>query len=320
MSAATAGPQPPGPSAGRSPGDPLVGPRAFATAATGPALARITGFADQTALTRELEELAFRGWSALRTERVDGWVLRDSAGATRRGNSVWPHDDVADLPAALARVDRFYARAGRPAIVQLSPASRPGGLRTALDAAGYAPEQGPTDVCVADLAGVLAGAAGLAERAAPPADLRRSPVRVEVADTPDDRWLDVCAAGGMSMFSRHRAASVAVLDRIRTPAVYVTATLDGAPVGAGRGVADGAWFGVYSMATLPAARGRGAATAVIAALAGWAAGAGASRAFLQVEQQSTAARRIYAALGFLPVYRYTYRQKADTGPAAVGTP
>jgi GNAT superfamily N-acetyltransferase len=71
------------------------------------------------------------------------------------------------------------------------------------------------------------------------------------------------------------------------------------------------------MATLPAARGQGAATTVMAALAGWAAGVGAGRALLQVEEQSTAARRIYAALGFLPVYRYTYRRKPLTSPARI---
>jgi GNAT superfamily N-acetyltransferase len=297
--------------------DPLVGPRRFTDQAVDPAVARISGFTDRTALTRALEELAFRGWSALRTERVDGWVLRDSEGATRRGNSVWPHDDVADLPAALARVDRFYGRAGRPAFVQLTPASRPSGLRQALDAAGYEPEQGPTDVCVAGLSGIVAGVAGLAERAAPPAGRARGPVRVALAESPDDGWLDVCAAGGMSMFGQHRAASVAVLCRIETPAIYVTATVDGVPVGAGRGVADGDWLGIYSMATLPAARGQGAATTVMAALSNWATSVGARRALLQVEEQSTAARRIYAALGFLPVYRYTYRRRATaTGPAA----
>jgi hypothetical protein len=156
--------------------DPLVGPRRFADHALDQTLVAVSGFTDRIALTRELEEVAFRGWSALRTELVDGWVLRDSDGATRRGNSVWPHDDVADLAAALALVDRFYARAGRPAFVQLTPASRPTELHEALDAAGYEPEQGPTDVCVADLAGIVARVAGRAERGAPAGGPARVPV------------------------------------------------------------------------------------------------------------------------------------------------
>ena len=104
--------------------DPLAGPSQFTDTAAGPRLAQVTGFTDRAALTAELELLAFRGWTALRTETVDGWVLRDSDGATRRGNSVWPRGDVASLPAALDAVDEFYAAAGRPAIVQLTPVSR----------------------------------------------------------------------------------------------------------------------------------------------------------------------------------------------------
>jgi GNAT superfamily N-acetyltransferase len=294
--------------------DPLAGPRRFATASVSPELAVATGCTDRAALTAELELAAFRGWSAPRVEVIDGWVLRDSDGATRRGNSVWPRADVADLPAALAAVERFYAVAGRPAIFQLTPVSRPAGLRDALDAAGYQAESGPTDVCVASVAGILGAAAGRAERAAP----RSGGVapRTRLADRPDETWLDVCADGGMSMFGAHRAASVAVLARITTPTVYVTATMDGTPVGVGRGVVDGDWLGIYSMATLPAARGQGAATAVLAALGTWAGGVGARRAFLQVEQSSAAARRIYAALGFLPVYRYTYRRLPRSGGAA----
>ncbi|MDT3445550.1 MULTISPECIES: GNAT family N-acetyltransferase [unclassified Pseudofrankia] len=300
-------------SSGREPvaTDPLVAPRRFtdlADPAADAALTHTTGFADRAALAAHLEVLAFRGWPALRTQTLDGWVLRDSAGATRRGNSVWTCGDVADAAAAIAEAERFYARAGRPSTFQLTPVSRPEGLGVALDTAGYDDDSGPTDVCVADLAVLIAGVAGIAEYAAG----RTRPgtaVRTWQDDAPDESWLDVGAAGGMSMFGPYRPASVAILSQITLPVVYVTAALDGRPVGVGRGVVDGEWLGIYSMATLPAARGRGAATAVLAALARWSAALGARRAYLQVEERSAAARRLYAALGFLPVYRYTYRRR-----------
>ncbi|WP_458367868.1 GNAT family N-acetyltransferase, cg3035/Rv0428c family, partial [Frankia nepalensis] len=139
--------------------DPLAAPRWFTDTAADAELGRVTGFADRAALTAELEALAFRGWPALRTEAVGGWVLRDSGGVTRRGNSVWARGDVADLTGALAAVERFYARAGRPSIFQLTPVSRPDRLADALDRAGYAPDSGPTDVCVADLATLAADGA-----------------------------------------------------------------------------------------------------------------------------------------------------------------
>ncbi|ONH30717.1 GNAT family N-acetyltransferase [Pseudofrankia asymbiotica] len=301
---------------GREPAatDPLVAPRRF-TDLTDPAadaaLTHTTGFTDRTALAAHLEVLAFRGWPALHTRTLDGWVLRDSAGATRRGNSVWTYGDVADLAAAIADAEEFYARAGRPSTFQLTPVSRPEGLGTALDTAGYDDDSGPTDVCVADLTVLIASIPGLAEHTAG----RTRPgtaVRTSRDDAPGRSWLDVGAAGGMSMFGPHRQASVAILSRIALPAVYVTAALDGRPVGVGRGVVDGEWLGIYSMATLPAARGRGAATAVLTALARWSVALGARRAYLQVEERSAAARRLYAALGFLPVYRYTYRRRPAT--------
>jgi GNAT superfamily N-acetyltransferase len=46
--------------------------------------------------------------------------------------------------------------------------------------------------------------------------------------------------------------------------------VDGTPVAVGRAVAERGWAGVFGMATLPAARRRGAATAVLASLAAWA--------------------------------------------------
>jgi GNAT superfamily N-acetyltransferase len=295
--------------------DSLVAPEYYGDSAASQAVTRASGFTDQARLAAHLELLASHSWPPLRTATHEGWVLRDSEGANRRGNSVWPRGDVTDLPAALAATARFYAPAGRPAIVQLSPVSRPTGLRAALDAAGYEPDTDPTDVCVATRTGIIAGAAGLAERAAPSSG--GVAPRTRVAAAADETWLDTCATGGMRMFGRSRAACVGVLAGIDGPALYVTATLDGAPVGAGRGVVDGEWLGIFSMATLPAARGRGVATAVLTTLATWAAGLGAHRAYLQVEERSAAARRLYTALGFVPVYRYTYRQlPAIRGAAA----
>jgi N-acetylglutamate synthase len=75
-------------------------------------------------------------------------------------------------------------------------------------------------------------------------------------------------------------------------------------------VSDTGWAGVFGMATLPRARGAGAATRVLAALARWAANQGATQLYLQVERDNTAARRLYERAGFTELCRYHYR----TGP------
>lgn len=74
-----------------------------------------------------------------------------------------------------------------------------------------------------------------------------------------------------------------------------------------RAVADTGWAGVFSMATLPSARGKGAARNVLTALAGWAAENGAEHMYLQVESDNTAASRLYARGRFTEISAYHYR-------------
>ncbi|HMA47152.1 MAG TPA: GNAT family N-acetyltransferase [Frankiaceae bacterium] len=258
-------------------------------------------------LVRELEELIARGWPSLHVKHVDGWVLRASRGATRRGNSVWPRGPVADPEAALRVVEEFYDAQVLPPTFQISPAARPAGLGALLDVHGY-DDRGPTDVCVADLDDVL----GLDDGAdLDDGEEEARPAGVELRPEADDRWLTL-AGEVFAGFRDHRAASAQVLGLVRLPSAYALMPLDGAPAAVGRAVLDGPWVGIYSMATLPAARRRGAARAVLRALAAWAADRGGGRAYVQVEETSTAARRLYEAAGFAPVYRYTYRRRPFT--------
>ncbi|ONH34101.1 GNAT family N-acetyltransferase [Protofrankia sp. BMG5.30] len=262
-------------------------------------------------LSRELEDLAHRAWPPLRERRLGGWVLRESAGSSRRGNSVWARGDVGDIAGALNAVGEFYATAGLPPTLQITPVSLPADIHEALDVAGF-DDTGPTDVCVADLEEIrerlAAGPTGhvpVGAGGSPPAGADGH--RAILLDTVGDVWLDV-AGQVLATFAGQRAGTLGVLANLTVPAAYVLCVLDGVPVAVGRGTVDGDWLGIYSMATVPAARGRGAARAVLTRLAAWAAEAGASRAYLQVEQTSTAARQLYAALGFRPVYRYSYRR------------
>ncbi|WP_243407408.1 GNAT family N-acetyltransferase [Frankia canadensis] len=282
--------------AAASPPDPLFGPRCGLSGA-------------HASLARELELVAHRAWPPLAVREHRGWLLRASAGSSRRGNSVWARGDVPDLAAGLAAVETFYRSAGLPPTFQLTPVSRPSGLPAALDDAGY-DDTGPTDVCSAPLAGLTRADAGSAPAGGTAVDLRAGPVA-------DEGWLRV-AGQVFTTFDGQRVGTLAVLARLRLPTTYVTLTADGVPVAVGRGVTDGRWLGIYSMATLPAARGRGAARRVLGALARWAAHQGATHAYLQVEEVSTVARRLYAELGFRPVYRYSYRRAATPAPAPVG--
>nr|WP_255429740.1 GNAT family N-acetyltransferase [Streptomonospora sp. PA3] len=98
-----------------------------------------------------------------------------------------------------------------------------------------------------------------------------------------------------------------MLGRVRGPSAHVRAIAGSAVVAVGRAVADTGWAGVFGMATLPEARGRGAAGVVLAALAQWAHARGAERMYLQVERDNTPALRLYQRAGFTEACRYHYR-------------
>jgi GNAT superfamily N-acetyltransferase len=98
-----------------------------------------------------------------------------------------------------------------------------------------------------------------------------------------------------------------MLERVRQPAGYARVLVDGDVVAVGRAVADTGWAGVFGMATLPGARGKGAARRVLAALAGWAGDQRADRLYLQVERGNTPALRLYGRAGFTELCGYHYR-------------
>lgn len=75
----------------------------------------------------------------------------------------------------------------------------------------------------------------------------------------------------------------------------ISARLGDEVVSSAKAVVDTGWTGIFGMATLPAARGKGAALAVLAALGQWSA---VPHLYLQVERDNVAARSLYHRAGF----------------------
>jgi len=224
-------------------------------------------------LAARIDRMADAAFPPARREEVGGWVLRADVSEHRRSRSVWPRaSDRGAVEDRLARVEEWYAELGLPSRFQVTPASQPAGLEALLDARGYAVD-GPSAVWVGDLAS-LAAAAG----------------DVAIADRPDERWLRI--SGGDAV----------VLERVRVPCAYARSE-----VAAGRGALAGTWLGIYELATLPEARRRGAATAIVGALAAWGLARGARRAYMLVTEDNLPAHALYARLGFRRAYRYSYR-------------
>lgn len=232
---------------------------------------------------RELQERAARGLPAAHVTDVGGWRLRHAPGCSWWVGTVLAHGD-GDLPSGIATAEAFYAERATTTRFQVSPAS-PAGLDAALADRGY--RRG----------GRMSLRTARIERVAAPAG------DVRVREEPDEAWFAVWHA----VHGGDPTAERALLSRVAQPSGYASVLLDGAVVAVGRAVLDSGVAGVFGMATLPAARGRGAAGAVLAALAGWAAGRGAANLYLQVESDNAAALRVYDRAGFREVCEYHYR-------------
>ncbi|MEU4334469.1 GNAT family N-acetyltransferase [Micromonospora lupini] len=252
-----------------------------------------------------LERAADEAWPAPTRGRLGDWLLRSAEGWTGRANSALPIGDPdRPLPAAVDAVERWYADRGQPAMINTPlPLAAPVGAE--LDERGWG-SRPPTLVQIAPLplamptpgptpptgGTPLPGAAG-AHRAV-----------IEVATAPSDEWLAVAAGrkGGLPDAARHVLTAV---DQVCFAHAYVDGTL--VAIGRGTVTGQGRWLGLSLIEVLPPLRRQGLARRVIDTLAEWGASAGATHAFLQVEQHNAAAVALYRTLGFTTHHTYLTR-------------
>jgi GNAT superfamily N-acetyltransferase len=241
--------------------------------------------------------LGVEDWAEIRrlhrAERMPIKVIARVTGVSR--NTLPSPGTTCASPAQRAQVldltERFYARRRQPTAVQVSPAELHDQLDGELAARGYR-RQAPTLVLTAPIHRVPVRAP------------TTSAVAVSIADAVTAQWL----AAWTAIEARPDAAATnqQILARIGPQAGYLTAIHDRDVVGVGMVVVERGWAGVFCMATRPADRRRGVATAVLQHAASWAADQGVHQLYLQVEDNVPAVR-LYSRLGFQPSHRYHYR-------------
>ena len=129
-----------------------------------------------------------------------------------------------------------------------------------------------------------------------------STASVRILDQPDDAWAGVFLGDGFDPADgAHRVAALS-----RSPgAIYAAAGEGGATHAVGVMSFGAEWAGIHGMRTAPAHRGKGHASAILAAMGRIAQARSFERVLLQVEEPNPA-RRIYRAAGFAPIWRYHY--------------
>ncbi|MEQ4207887.1 GNAT family N-acetyltransferase [Actinopolymorpha sp. B17G11] len=254
--------------------------------------------------------MSAHGWPALVTERLGGWLLQAADGFTGRANSVVPHGDPGlPLEDALAFVERFYARAGLPARIQVAVGS---GMEEALRGRGWAvvtsgkEAYATSEVQVARLDEMMARLSDISAADSSAAD-------VELGRTLDESWLGLYGRTTTLEAARHVLASPenVALARVARPPDAVTADRRPELAGIGRGVVTGPWLGVAAVEVSPPCRRRGMARAIMARIGRWGRDLGASWVYLQVGSSNTAAKALYERLGFGVDHHYRYYSPMD---------
>jgi len=247
----------------------------------------------------ELARVAARAWRPVESERLGEWELRAASGFTRRANSVLPLGDPGlPLDGALDAVRRWYGERGLPAYVQTATGAEGTQelLCAELERRGWVREV-TAELWIGALAPIAdrAEASGVAlSRAADEAWLARyqrkgvSEVALQVLGWGSPRSSEAGSGGGPSVWF----------------ATVPGASGSAAPAAIGRCVVDGRWASFAAVEVDPALRRRGLASTVMAALARRALDEGASAAWLQVEEDNTGARALYAGMGFAAHHAY----------------
>lgn len=234
---------------------------------------------------RDIEAAAVRGWPALETRLIAGWLARASSGGSVRANSVSALSfDGRDLDAAIAEVVAFYRERKALPRFNITQVSAPPGIDRALAERGWE-KHGAHVTMAKDVGGKT-----FAELApAAPG------IEIVTCKEPTSSWYSVYLEG---LTADRKAVAPRLVERVPEPRIFLAAVREGRVIGSGLTVHDGALASVQCMATLPEARRTGAARAILARIEAEARAAGLRRLYLQTDCANVAAVTLYSSAGF----------------------
>ena len=240
-----------------------------------------------------IERAAVRGWPAIDTVAIDGWLARWSSGGSVRANTVAALDFKGDLDRALGRVVQFYRDRGGVPKILITEVSEPSGLDAELERRGWQ-RHGAHVTLTKHLAASPIRFLG-----------DRAGVTVERHTRADQAWADIYL-GGLSV--DRRACAHRLADGTPEPRAFFSGVRNGEVIACGLTVLDGTLASVQCMGTSASARRTGAATAILTAIELYARANGVSRLYLQTDEANHGALALYAAFGFARASRYHVRE------------
>jgi len=242
------------------------------------------------------EEAAINGFPPLRQVVLGDWLLRFSGGARRTANSTTPlREPRGGLDEVVETAEALYRGQRQPTIFRIPSFLDPETDR-ALAARGYTAEG---ESCI------IAGPLDPVAAAAPSADA--AGVRLDPAPTPE--WF-AAMARLQGQRPEFQAFYRQIVGSVVLPAAFATLAIDGTEAAVAYGVIHRRMLCFESVVTDARHRRKGYSRRILAALATWAPGRGATTATLQVEADNTPARTLYHAVGMTTeLHRYHYRRQ-----------
>lgn len=236
---------------------------------------------------QRLERATLDAVAPERVQALGDWLLAFDPSTISRAKSAVPLRHHGLDSGNIAAIVQRYRDQGLPPSLRVADLPALQDVHTALRALGLIPTQ-PTLVQMARLADVLT---------------LPTTLDATVAFEPSEAWGSVYTAAGFDPVDgafRRNALS-------RSPFVmYAHVHQNGEPLAAGTSALSQGWASMHGMRTVPAARGRGLASAILVALARHARTQGMTEVFLQVEEENSAAQSLYRHAGFNTAWRYHY--------------
>ncbi|MCG8643019.1 MAG: GNAT family N-acetyltransferase [Desulfobacterales bacterium] len=243
-------------------------------------------------MIRFIEELSMNAWPSLQTTLYDGWVLRVSAGYTKRANSVNPlYKSKIDLDQKIDYCKNFYERLRLPVVYKITSDNNLTHLDNKLSELNYI-KIDETSVRVLDLS--------LFDASDDPS--------TKVSNVFTEEWTDAFIRSSKICKDSTKFTLKSMLNNIIGRTIWITHIINREAVGFGFGVIDNGYVGIFDILVDKSFRGNGYGKAIMNKILLEAKKLGANQAYLQVVVGNTVAENLYQNLGFEEIYRYWYRK------------
>ena len=272
-------------------------------------------FMEDTAYIKLIEEISLNAWPSHKIELYDGWLIRFSHNYTHRTNSV-TQVGASSIPVEekIAYCEKIYENYHTPSIFKISPLIDTS-FDLLLEKRGYE-IQHTTEVMTMNFTDFHPWEPVSAEyeyygrnSGLPSFVVYPEEIIVQLQDRITDEWITAHFRLNGTTNPTLRRIVPSMFKAIPKETIVASIEIDGRMVASGLGIMDREHVGLYAIYVDASCRHKGFARAICNAILEEARKKNATKAYLQVVQGNTYAKKLYTSLGFKDLYTYWFRVK-----------